>query len=235
MIIKYTTLRIVIGLVLIAVLAFSPQDENVLATNNLYPQIAQLKTSTVIRLETYKRVLDLLFSRDEPTSRGSLWTLVLRFMPSSRPESQIIIRRDVDRNLGVEVIRYTSPDGSIYNQLNLALAKGVKDDPAEMAKSIKVIRKKVNISDAKAGQWHASFFESLTGTTKTLSQMLLEAEKTGVESLVMHGTFYELWYEQGLKEMSFNLYDSEIDKLGFNGEFKLVQWMNSLRREVEKM
>jgi hypothetical protein len=154
-------------------------------------------------------------------------------MPSSKPESQIIVRRDVDRKL--EVVEYASPDGSIYNKLNEALARGDKEDAAEMAKSIRVTRREVSVGQAQARRWYAAFFDSLAGTTKTLRGALEESDKMGAESFVLHGTFYDLRYEQGLNKLSFKLYDVEVDKPGSDGEFKLVQWMNGVRREVGRL
>ncbi|MFN7949554.1 MAG: hypothetical protein U0Z53_29625 [Blastocatellia bacterium] len=218
-----------LGVMLILMLLIS----SIKAQSGATLQGAQTKANPVVGEETYNRVLDILFSRDVPASRGSLWTFILRFKPSSKPESQIIIRRDVNRKL--EVVEYTSPDGSIYGKLNEALAHGGKEDAAEMAKSIRVTRREVSVAQAQARRWYATFFDSLASTTKALRERLEESDKTGAESFVLHGTFYDLWYEQGLNEMSFKLYDVEVDKLGSDGEFKLVQWMNAVRREVGKL
>lgn len=227
------TLRLIGSAALGAMLTLMLQVNSVNAQSGVTLQNAQTKTYPVIGGETYNRVLDILFSRDEPASRGSLWAVVLRFKPSSKPESQIIIRRDVNRKL--EVVEYTSPDGSIYGKLNEALARGDKEDAMEMAKSIRVTRREVSVAPALARQWYVTFFDSLASTTKTLRGALEESEKTGAESFVLHGTFYDLWYEQGLNEMSFKLYDVEVDKPGSDGELKLVQWMNAVRREVGRL
>lgn len=195
-------------------------------------QVAQTKTYPIIGGETYSRVLDILFPRDGPDSGGTLWAVVLRFKPTSKSESQIIIRRGVNK---VEVVEYTSPDGSIYAKLNEVLARGGKEDATEMAKSIRVKRREVSVAHAQVRQWYASFFDSLASTTKTLRGALEESDKTGAESFVFHGTFYDLWYEQGLNKMSFKLYDVEVDKPGSDGELKLVRWMNAVRRDVAKL
>lgn len=227
------TLRLIGSPALGAMLILMLQVSSVNAQSGATLQDAQTKTYPVVREETYNRVLEILFPRDVPTSRGSLWAIVLRFRPNSKPESQIIIRRDVNRKL--EVVEYTSPDGSIYAKLNEALARGGKEDAAEMAKSIRVTRREVSVTPAQARRWYATFFDSLAGTTKALREALDESEKTGAESFVLHGTFYDLWYEQGLNEMSFKLYDVEVDKSGSDGELKLVQWMNTVRRDAGKL
>jgi hypothetical protein len=226
------TLRLMGSAALGAMLTLTLLACSVKAQSGVTLQDAQTKTYPVVGEETYNRVLDILFSRDVPASRGSLWTVSLRFKPSSKPESQIIIRRYVNRKLGV--VEYTSPDGSIYGKLNEALARGDKEDAVEMAKSVRVARREVSVAPAQARRWYATFFDSLVSTTKTLREALEESEKTGAESFVFHGTFYDLRYEQGINEMSFKLYDVEVDKPGSDGELKLVQWMNMVRRDVAK-
>lgn len=228
------TLLVVGNAVVGAILTFTLQMSSAHVQSDATLQNSQTKSYPVIELEKYNRVLDILFSRQQPASRGSLWTIVLRFRPSSKPESQIIIRRDVDRNLGVEVIEYTSPDGSIYDQLNKALERGGKDDVTQTAKSIRVARRKLNVADAKAQDWYAAFFDNLASTTKVLRRALEKADKTGAESLVLHGAVYDLWYEQGINQMSFSFYDVDVDNRHSDGESMLVRWMNAVRKDVEK-
>lgn len=228
-----TTLRLTgiaaLGAMLILMLQVSSSNNS---QSGVALQDTQTKTSPVIGGETYNRVLDMLFPRNEPASGGTLWAVILRFKPSSKPESQIIIRRGVNK---IEAIEYTSSDGSIYDKLNEALARGSKEDAAEMAKSIRVTRREMSVAQAQARRWSATFFDSLASTTKTLREAFEESEKTGAESFVLHGTFYDLWYEQGLNEVSFKFYDVDIDKPGSDGELKLVQWMNAVRRDVGKL
>jgi len=53
-------------------------------------------------------------------------------------------------------------------------------------------------------------------------------------SYLLDGTTYDIWYKEGLNEISLSLYDVEVDTPGSDGELKLAQWMNSIRREVAK-
>lgn len=226
------TLRIVCNVLLGAVLGLILQVSIVTAQSNLPLQNAPNKSSPVIGEDAYNHVLDILFPRDKPASDGTIWVIVLRFKPSSHPESQIVIRKSVSK---VEVIEYTSPDGSIYNKLNEALARGSEEDAVELAKLIRVMRTEVSVPPTFIRRWQATLFGNIPPTTKALRAALEKADKTGAESFVLHGTFYDLWYEQGLNKMSFNLYDVEVDKSGSDGEFKLVRWMNAVRRDIVKL
>lgn len=224
------TSQLISNAVLVIVLALALQVSSASAQSSAPLQEAQPKSRPVIDDGTYSRVLDIVFPRDEPATGGTMWAVVLRFKPNFRPESQLVIKRGANK---VEVIEYTPADGSIYAKLNEALERGSKRDAAELAKSIRVTRREVSVPHAQVKQWYAALFDSIPSTTKMLRQALETADSTGAESLVLHGSFYDLWYEQGLNRMSFGLYD--VDDARSGGEFKLAQWMDMVRREVEKL
>lgn len=215
-----------------ALLILLLQVNSVHAQGNLSPQVSTPKSYPVVSQETYSRVLDILFPRGAPTPSNTVWVVILRFLPSFKSESQVVIRRDVDK---FQVIEYASPDGNIYGRLNEVLAHGGKEDAVEMAKMIRVNRRVVSVSPAQVKRWHTTLFDSIPGASKTLREVGEEFDKTGSESLVLDGSVYELWYEQGLNKMTYSLYDVEVDKPGSDGEFRLVQWMNSVRREVGRV
>lgn len=223
------TLRLISNFALGMLLMLAIQVGNGNAQRRLSPQDRSPKSYPSVTKETYNRVLDILFPRDAPTPSNTVWAVALRFRPSFKSELQIVIRRDVDR---LQVIEYTSPNGNIYHTLNVVLARGGKEDAVEMAKAIRVKRREVSVPLAQVKQWYATLFDSIASTTKTLREAGEEFDKTGGESFVLDGSVYELSYEQSLQRMSFSLYDVEVDKSSSDGEFKLVQWMNRVRREV---
>lgn len=189
------------------------------------------RTSPVVSRETYLQVLDTVFPRNDPDPSKTMFEFVLRFGPSFHVTSQIVIRNRGDRT---ELIEYTSLDGNIFDKLNETLARGGKGDVATLAKSIRVRRREILIPEAQINGWYGQFFEALETTGKTLKQNGEESLRTRSVTLVLDGTFYEVWYKQDLNEISLSLYDVEIDTTGSDGELKLVQWMNSIRREVAK-
>jgi len=188
-----------------------------------------VKNNKIISQEAYNRVLDILFPRDEP--RGD-YGLVLRFKPSFHRESQVVIKRGVDK---VEVIEYTSLNGNIYSKLNELMSHGAKEDPAELAKLIKVGRRSIQVPYAQIKQWHTSFLESLGQSLITFKNRSEEFDRAGTISVVIDGTFYDLWYGQGINDMSFSFYDEEVSEKLPDGQLKVVQWMNTVRRDVERL
>ena len=127
-------------------------------------------------------------------------------------------------------------DGGIYTRLNELLAVGSKEDAVELAKAVRVRKKAVSVPYSQVKRWYATFFDSLASTTKTLRAKGGEFDRTGgSETIFLHGAFYNLRYEQRLNQMSFRLYDVDLDDVRSCGEFKLIQWMDSARQEVEKL
>lgn len=223
------TLRLISNAALGAVLALVLQVGSVNAQNGSPPQDQSGRSYPVVSEETYNRVLDVLFPRNAPPSSNIVWSIVLRFKPSFRAESQIIIRRSADR---IEIVEYTSVDGSIYRAINATLSRTGREDPVEMARAIRVNRRVVSVPSAQVRRWYAAFFDGLASTTRTLRERGQEFDRTGGESFVLDGAVYDLWYEQGLNRISFSLYDVEVDNVRSSGEFGLVRWMNAVRRDV---
>jgi hypothetical protein len=221
--------RLAGGFVLVLALSLaSPPRVN--AQTNTPPDQSQ-RTYPVVSWEVYYAVLDIVFPRNDPDTSSTIYDFVLRFEPSFHATSQIVIRTRGDKT---EVIEYTSPDGNIFGRLNEALARGAKQEAATLAKSIRVKRREIAMPEAQIKGWYKDFFDSLTATGKTLQQTGEESLKTRSATVVLDGTTYNVWYQQGLNKTSLSLYDVEVDTPGSDGELKLVQWMNRIRREVAK-
>lgn len=218
----------VLGIILVMVLILVIQAITVAPQTGSTLQDSALKSDKMIRQETYHRVLDIVFPRDEPAGN---YYLVLRFRPSSRPTSQIVIKRGRDK---VEVIEYTSLSGNIYSKLNELMSQGSKEDPVEMAKLIKARRRAIQVPYAQIKQWHAGFLESLGQSLIAFRKQSEEFDKAGTISVVLDGTFYDLWYSQGVNDMSLSFYDEEVSDQQPNGALKTVQWMNAVRLDVAK-
>lgn len=230
---KAITLCLISNAALGMLLIFTPQDGSVTAQSGSSPQESVPKSYQMVSRETYNRVLDILFPRDDADHSKTVFAFVLRFKPNSRPESQIVIRRGVDK---VEVVQYSLLDDDIYSKLNEALARTGREDAVEMAKAVRVKKRVVNVPLSQVKQWHSTFFDSLANTSKVLREKGAEFDKTGgSESVLLHGATYDLWYEQRLNKLSFSLYDVDLDEGRSGVEFNLVQWMDSVRRHIEKI
>ena len=192
----------------------------------------QSRTFPMVSDATYKRVLDILFPTDDAERAKTFLAMTLRFAPSSRPESQIIIRR---RRETTQVVEYTSASGNIYQKLNEALSRGERDDPNEMVKQLRARRRTVTVPIVRIKQWHVAFLDAVSKSTSLFLQRAESFDKSGEESVAVHGAFYELSYTQGMNLMSFKFYDQDLGESLPTGESRLAQWMNSVRLEVENL
>ena len=188
-----------------------------------------LKSHKVLSHETETRVLDILFPRDE-TAKNYLF--VLRFRPSFHPESQIVVKGDGDK---IEVLEYTLLSGNIYDKLDDVLAHGGSEDAVEMARLIKVRRRSIEVPYSKVKQWRAGFLGSFCELSKSFRDQTEKLDKKGTITLVLDGTYYDLWDNQGMNKMSFSFYDEEVSEQQPNGALKMVQWMNAVRHDVERL
>lgn len=196
------------------------------------PQDGAQRTYRVIRQKIYEQVLDIVFSKDKPDLALTVFSFTLRFRPNDGPESQIVITRGVDK---IEVVEHRPAEGGVYSKLNQALARGGREDAAELAKAIEVKRRSAKVSPEQVRKWQASFFESLNATNDKLREKGSEFDRSGHESVLSHGSQYDIWYEQSLNRMAFSLYDVDPDQMRSGAVFRLVEWMNSVRRDVEKL
>ncbi|HLG15421.1 MAG TPA: hypothetical protein VJH03_13105 [Blastocatellia bacterium] len=183
------------------------------------------RSHKVIRNETYQLVLDTVFPREAPAAN---YSVVLRFRPSFHPESQIVIKRGSNET---EVIEYTSLSGNIYSKLDEIIRDGTNEDATEMAKLIKVRRRLIQIPSSKVRQWYTDFLGSFGESLKRLRRESERFDKSGTINVAADGTFYDLWYTQGVSEMAFSFYDLEVNEHPV-GMLRIVQWMNKVRGEV---
>lgn len=223
------TLRTVLRVALAIAVTLPLQCNTAVYANKSPLQGGPPKSYKVLSKETYTRVLDILFPRDE-TAKSYLF--VLRFGPSFHAESQIVIRGIGDK---MEVLEYTSLSGNIYDKLNAVLANGGSEDAVAMARLIKVRRRSIEVPYSKVKQWRAAFLDSFCELSKSLGDKAEQMDKQGTVTLALDGTFYDLWESQGMGKMSFSFYDEEVGAQQPNGALKMVQWMNAVRREVERL
>jgi len=174
-------------------------------------QNPNVKSQSTVREETYAQVLDIVFPRENIEPARNVFMFVLRLSPYSEPESQITIKR------------------------NELITNGASEDPKELARAIRVTRRVVRVPPAQVLRWYTGFFNSLTSTVSALSRKGQEFDRSGTQTVFLHGAFYKLWYEQGLNQMSFSLYDVEPLDVRSGTEFKLVQWIDLVRKDIERI
>jgi hypothetical protein len=181
----------------------------------------------VVSLENYKKVLDIVFPRERIGSAS--FVILLRFAPDTEPESQIRIAK-TGQNI-VEVSEFSSMSGNIYQRLNDYVARGGEDDPIQMSKLIKIRTRSIKVSDAQVGRWHTGLLDSVSASVGAFKSNYSRLEANQV-TFPLHGTSYDLWYQQGINEMSFSIYDQAIEVKRLLGDFKITEWMKSVEQQI---
>lgn len=172
------------------------------------------KSSFVGASERYERTLDLLFPREVDNPKKHLRSrIVLRFRPSFAPESQIVISRYADG--GAEVMLFSLPAerGSVADHINELVERDI-EDPTEIARQIKVERKRVDL-DSSVIDALLQRYSDLRVAPSLDTQITLDP------------TFYELWFETGSNRFHLSLagpdysYAPKADPV--------IRWMNDVR------
>ena|ERR1700730_7619034 len=185
----------------------------------------------VISREDYGRALDIIFSPQNPPDQRTTWEFVLRFEPSFKQESQIVLRRRVD---GATGIREWSANGNIWTKLNSLPNRG-QYQPAQLKELFNVNRKLMEVSTPEMQEWQEQFFRSLEATARQLKKKSDKTQETLSVDVVLDGTIYEVWYNQGTTVMHMKFYDVEVDTPGSVGQLDLVRWMNGIRTRIGTM
>jgi hypothetical protein len=190
---------------------------------------AQEKTIPAVNLETYDKVLNLLFPLDELNAVGSAWgfVTVLRYLPSFEAESQIVI---VGREGKVRAIEYKSLDGNIYYKLSEIFGRTGREDSTELAKMIRISKRELNIPKVLAEKWRNNLIDSVSLSLKT--KKIEFAPK--LIDIMDDGTHYELWDTSVSGDIHYSPSGNKVSNRPYRGKDAFEDWMKVIQREVSK-
>ena len=193
-------------------------------------QAPVIKTEKVATPEVYERVLDIVFQDEEVKSHEVIYKFILRFIPYSEPESQIIIRKRPGK---IEITEIVSDSGIIRNALTDHINRDSVSDPYKFAKTLKVKKRLLSTTNSQAQDWYSAFFRSINETNQTLANKGIEFDKAGTETIFLHGGFYYIQYKQRSNKMSFGLYDVDIADIPKSSMFSLTKWMANVSGDIK--
>jgi len=179
--------------------------------------------------DTYRKVLDLVFPRDDVEALGVEYAFIIRFEPSFAAESQVTI---VSRDGIVEVTDYSPQDGRVESKVQEIFHRTGEQNPSLIAKQIRVLRRVVSISPATLDRWRDGFYNSICTAVRDERKFFDSPSKTVM--VTMDGTEYLLWYK-GIGRLHYQLAGSGIDRPRRADEDILIDWMKSVRRQVTSL
>ena len=187
----------------------------------------------VISFDTHKKVLDLLFPLDA-LDEAKEFVLILRYMPSFEPESQIVV---VARDGKIRVTDYVSLDGNIYSKLNQIKAETNREDPLEMSKILHVKKRELTIPLAQIQRWRQNLIDGIAVSLRPKKFETATPPKTA--SVILDGTVYEVWDSSGVfggtGDFHYSVYSTEVSKRVFQDESPFIGWMKRIRKEISKL
>ena len=198
-------------------------EEPVVASNDAP---GQPQPRTLLSVEGYEHLLNILFPADHAVKPGLDYTLVLRFEPTRHPESQVVMHRWHDGKIDAEVDQVLETDAwrTAY-QLGADAQTSTLDS---VARNILVKHMNFGITDQQVQQWHSELFPLMGQDFSRARAEAKKINKSGTWEAMVNGTRYELWLIAGDEQIHLVSWDHEVDDLP-NGSNGLIRWMNLVR------
>jgi hypothetical protein len=187
------------------------------------PQVHPLVSS-----EAYEQILNLVFPHPEPSASVIRYEMILRFMPSSHSESEVVIDTYNTGKIQAWLFQVSGP--SAWNTANQYIQKSGREDIAEISKLVQTSKHEIMISPEQAEAWYSACLKSLRQACAHLGVETSVEKSNGTVSVFLDGSTYELWFTQGTNEIHWRFMDQEVNDSAAVGDSPLAKWMNGVRR-----
>jgi len=181
----------------------------------------------LISTENYYRVLDAVFTESPPTRDLIDYSITIRFMPSFRTESEILVQ--LPYNGIVRATLLTVSGKSVWDNANDYIQRTGRLDLNEIAKKVHVKRQQILISTAQASLWHSEALKSIGKIGEELQKDFVKLQESREVEIFLDGTTYELRLEQGTTDVRCSIIDAAVDDHEITGRSSLARWMNGIR------
>ncbi len=177
--------------------------------------------------EVYRQILDTALPIKLDEGGTSKFSIVLRFLPSFHPESQIVIRYDGGDTVSVE---YMAAKVQLSAVLRKYFSGTRTPDIAKAATLMEVRAELLRVSTETVRDWFHEFWSSLSASAEPLER------KGFAREIQVDGTQYMLQYQEGTNHLTFQYAGSELnqDVNTAGNDLPLVKWMIKIYNEVSK-
>jgi hypothetical protein len=182
----------------------------------------------------YSDLLDTIFPRDLD---GTLFAFAFRLEPGTGVESQLVVKVLPDRRVSAELSQVTGRSAS--DSLSDMRRRGRRGlSIAELAKSVTVIRRPVNVDLKTVQDWQLALLSAAGVTTQKLEAVAREDQRAQATTLkvVADGFAYRLWYAQGMAtaHWSFVDLDPENAEMFPTPLLPLIRWIEDVMNTAEQ-
>jgi hypothetical protein len=176
-------------------------------------------------METYDRILDLIFASEQSTKGRIIFSLTLRTTPAFRPESQVTMSLFQDRKARLE---FAVAKQNVYHSSNEAFRIAGRSDPDILAQKTVVSRYTVDLPPARILEWQHGLFMALDPTFKSLQAELTDTIERRPVALLLDGDTHEVWYTQGSEAIHVKIPESATRS-------PFDKWAEAVQEAVSKM
>ncbi len=177
-------------------------------------QAAPQRRSHLAAEAKYSDALDLVFALDLKECRGARYLVTLRFLPSFRQESQIILCQQLSDEVAVFQQILPAAEGSVWKVIASEGEAQKRRTATEVASFFHAQTKVCKIDPALARQW----------MQELLPLPLAPSQYTG--NLMGDGILYELIIEAGINKTFVHLQ-------GLRDRDPVISWMQKVQKSVE--
>jgi hypothetical protein len=178
-----------------------------------------------ISIETYNRILGLIFEPQQSTQDRIIFSLIVRTVPAFRPESQVSMYLLQDRSAKVE---FAVAERNVYYSSNEAFRSTGEGEAGVLARKIVVKRHTIKVHPDRVLEWQRGLFTALGPTLKSLQAEPTDIYERHPIALVLDGDTRDLWYTQGSKDIHFRIPEA-ASRSAFDN------WAAAVREAVSKM
>jgi hypothetical protein len=185
-----------------------------------------------VRPEDYSRVLDAVFSNVAESPSRAVFTIRVRFRPTSEPEAQLVLRQERG---ATGVVEYLQADRSIHSAINEMLEANPGASAESVKGRIRVQRRSITLPAVRLFEIQAGLFASLDVTMADLASVGRSFYNSGSLEVTLDAESYDIVYEQGTTRLSAFFSASEADASVHPGRSGVGGWARSLRDEIARL
>lgn len=177
--------------------------------------------------QTYERVWDAAFPNESDHGSPLRFSLVLRFLPSFEPESQIVIRCEKSET-GATSVDYAKATTS-------AVEVTYRDFLGERSPDVQAVAMKMGVKRVSFAATPGASRKWLEGFLRALASSAAGIEKRAFNGgVILDATEYRLQYTEEFNSLSFDFVGSPGGREHPN-DLPVVKWMNATRRTIEDL
>ena len=182
--------------------------------------------------DEYGDLLDTIFPRD---LSGTQYAFAVRLLPSFGLESQLVVKVFPDDSVSAELLEVAARGA--WEELSDREQSGQNVGIAELAKTIGVRARTLDIDRETAHGWQTSLLEAVRASAQVLETRARDDHLSQVRtvSVMADGYWYEIWYFQAFSvTLHWDFGDVEPEGAKSEAHLPLTRWIADVMEAAEQ-